>query len=963
MKKGTITIQFALIFTTILMVILTSIDISSIAYHYNRANRAVNMAAFSTLSQYDYKLKERYGVFGFDSGSLKDDLNYYIKENYRNSDSDSLEINILKSDSQFNLNQLENQIMAFVKYRIPASTISLFVKKLEFMKKGNEMGETSQEVVDLISDRGDNSLLQYYKDVEELKAMIAKNTEDNEYEALYTQLGGDKVSKPDLTHNSLEAQQDKIDELHENSKKKCLNGHKYIYDNYENNAAEKLPAIKFVNSNEYKTIFSCNIDREFNQFEKEIKALEELVTNAEKKLGIIQNKRNIIISNYTAMGNKVDSDANLSDTGKSDLKKPLKEVVENLEKEAKNDAKMTAQFAEIRKEYFAKYKARYHVVSVKRTTFMKKKIDQDKKELEERADELNKFVGKLKNKDSTKSRFDSIVEFINEKRNSWPKLSYIDSESTELLNQLEALVSSDDSDADEEDADEDENENDDPNKEFYELVEKIIDEKNGKKTLISDTKLASEDDDDLQNLGILVMLLAKRSDIDTNINKLTNASAVMSNYIASVNKHKSSPYLKEVIDRRYNAAPPNMETENYKSEAYKDKSSKTKFDLTFGESKGVSFKAIKDTVNGIKEWLNFGEKLKEQFDAINPNDLASKFSYGSQDNCGPEPLVNINVKELTSGKNPLSFDGLSGLTKNIYLNEYIIMSFSSIVTDKGRFDLKKDLNLRNQNLRFDVKSPVGDRTANFVAQIEYVVAGKSKDIDNLIHVCTKIFLIRMIPNTAYLVIKYSSEIWGIASLTGWFAPLTYVLLLGAWAAAESLYDLVQLIRGEGNAFLNLKPKDFALDGISGIKEFLKDLADGIATAAIEKVEDVGQEALDDTVGNFYKDIELQLPGKTKKNNYEDFDKDPSCITYEDYLRVFLLTVNRDKKLKRIVNLYKLDGYDLKGKGHNYVDIEAEFEVQLFFIPRVLNFIKSTGTSSTLNIDEKYKIKIKKQLAY
>ncbi len=916
MKKGTFTIQFAIIFPVILMVVLTSIDISSIAYHYNRANRAVNMASFSALSNFNYDLKERYGVFGVDTKSLNENVKFYVQENYcdNKDDEDKDKVKVKVSASANNdkitvIRQLDNQIMAFTKYRVPLTAIKLFLSKLDFLKKSEDINDAADEVVDLFSDRGEDSLNQYYKNVDKLKMNINddKSQEGKQYRKNYRAVAkflkpNEKVVVEDAKA-SLEDYASTLNKKHEESFKTV----KAISDKINNlpdDASKKAKDadkvygfIKGKTFNE-KWFKDDALKSKCKEFDKNITHLDELYKDTKELHGDISVNREAVIKKYEDQIHKIKANPNIKAKGKKDLIDPLEEIVNKLKKEKKNNdgekGRVSTYLKNINDVYLVNHEVQYHVLGIKKLdelsgkissaqSYYQSEIDEDKKKKKEYEEKKKNAKNEKEKLEENKKKNEEKIKELKEEIDGWKKK--------------------------------------------IEAKEKRIEDYNNK----------------------IDKLKSGESKVN-NYRKFVNSSSCSS---PNVNKHDEDKVSGDGEATYVNIT-------NFKSENFKNNKGVTEGNLKIGKLKSgavFSFKSLTQTIDGITKWLDVKARINDILGKYYYVAPAEKLTFKYKD-VQPEPLVKIDLSNLTGGENLFSLDGISGLMNNIYLNEYIIMTFRSVVTGKGKFTGD---NPRNKNLRFVSKS---SGSSNFSAQVEYVVCGNSRDLSNVGNCCLKILLIRMIPNCAYVVMKFSSEIWSIASLTGWLAPVTYVILLGIWAGAESLYDLIQLLQGEGSAFLNLRPGDFALDGFVAIKELLLDqIAVGVNKFVLKSVEGVGQEILDDTVGNYYDDVDFEIPGKIKANNYTDFKEDPSLMTYEDYLRIFLLMTDRDSKLKRIANLYALDGYDIVNDYSNNVTVKADFELDLVFIPRVLVMMqKMTGVDSQ-NIDEKYTIHIKREMAY
>lgn len=157
----------------------------------------------------------------------------------------------------------------------------------------------------------------------------------------------------------------------------------------------------------------------------------------------------------------------------------------------------------------------------------------------------------------------------------------------------------------------------------------------------------------------------------------------------------------------------------------------------------------------------------------------------------------------------------------------------------------------------------------FRCEVEYILYGCMSDEENYKKAYHSIFAVRTAANTAYLYIdpeKYALTLTTAEAMTpGPFAPLTQILLILAWAAIEAENDMKNL--EDGNGVPLIKSSATWMTDIDGA-------AKGVSS------------------GEDY----LPIPGN-------------SHMTYSRYLDIFLLTLDRDTKLYRIMDLMQIN---LKG---------------------------------------------------
>lgn len=176
-------------------------------------------------------------------------------------------------------------------------------------------------------------------------------------------------------------------------------------------------------------------------------------------------------------------------------------------------------------------------------------------------------------------------------------------------------------------------------------------------------------------------------------------------------------------------------------------------------------------------------------------------------------------------------------------------------------------------------------------QMEYLIAGKENDLDNLLSVANRLCLMREVANAVYLFADEEKCMMAealaniVAALAGLpeLAPLLKVSLLLGWAFAESLYDVRVLLAG-GRIPL-IKDKD-----------------------------------------SWHYDLEGALQGTGA------IDKEEEGLSYEDYLRIFMMLTDLEVLTKRAMNIIEADIRRTPGNSHFRLDgcydrIEARAEVQ------------------------------------
>lgn len=153
-------------------------------------------------------------------------------------------------------------------------------------------------------------------------------------------------------------------------------------------------------------------------------------------------------------------------------------------------------------------------------------------------------------------------------------------------------------------------------------------------------------------------------------------------------------------------------------------------------------------------------------------------------------------------------------------------------------------------------------------QLEYILFGKNYDKENLKMAANKLVLVRQVSNIVYLwtdsakVAEVDAAAAGIASavLMPEIQPIVKASLMFAWAYAESIGD-IRILLGGGKVPLLKTSDDWNLQ-FSHLKNYNKHI-------------------------------------KNARGN----DKG---LTYREYLRLFLLTMNKEEKLDRFMDVVEMD---------------------------------------------------------
>ncbi|WP_242856167.1 DUF5702 domain-containing protein [Ruminiclostridium josui] len=217
-----------------------------------------------------------------------------------------------------------------------------------------------------------------------------------------------------------------------------------------------------------------------------------------------------------------------------------------------------------------------------------------------------------------------------------------------------------------------------------------------------------------------------------------------------------------------------------------------------------------------------------------------------------------NLNYITDKDNFFS-NIVSKISEELFLNEYIMGTFKhGVPILKGQTE-KDAYNLRSKD-----KSK---RTSFFrIFEVEYIINGHRDEAVNSMLTKSEIMAIRLIANVLHIYTdnSKSTRVTALAAaLSSWCAglstPFIQTMLTLSWATFESLYDINLLEKG-------------------------------------------GKVPLFKTNNQWITDIS----GAVIKKEVNKADNDTLCLSYHDYLKIFLVAMNKDKKLSRVQDIVKLN---------------------------------------------------------
>lgn len=248
------------------------------------------------------------------------------------------------------------------------------------------------------------------------------------------------------------------------------------------------------------------------------------------------------------------------------------------------------------------------------------------------------------------------------------------------------------------------------------------------------------------------------------------------------------------------------------------------------------------------------EKLPSQLE-FNLGD--NKISWSNMNftdiNCAIQNLEVLSKKEG-------NFESmLTSVEQQLYINEYIMGTFKhGIPVLKGEA-ANAGFNLRSKDKK--------DRDALFSSfEVEYILNGQRDEAVNELFTKSEILAVRLLANVIHIYTDASkmSRISALAAaLSAWNAglssPLVQTTLILSWAMMESLYDMDQLQKGESVLLFK--------------------------TAETWKTD---------------------ISGAVSNSKVPEVDNNPLSLNYHDYLKLFLIMMDKNRKLARVQDLVQLN---------------------------------------------------------
>lgn len=275
---------------------------------------------------------------------------------------------------------------------------------------------------------------------------------------------------------------------------------------------------------------------------------------------------------------------------------------------------------------------------------------------------------------------------------------------------------------------------------------------------------------------------------------------------------------------------------------------------------------------------NFYDFKDERQKEPNPEDQAYYDKQKEMEASEPDVdyqgiVIEEQLKEDTGDSDPSFFSahkilsGAKNILDQVMINEYILSSFSSFA-EASAYD-------------YDFFDKYNKDSYFKRGEIEYILYGKDNEGKNISLTIAKMFSVRVALNAIHVYMDKDKMLFsnsiatGVAGWTGFGVPLVSNIIRVGWSIGESLIDMKKLLKGQAVAVIKVYPEEWELD------------------------------------------VGLIKP-EGKRSSLE--------FTYHDYLRVFLITLKEETKLRRLIHLIELNLYKA-GKTYQLDHYYTSFDLQ------------------------------------
>lgn len=288
---------------------------------------------------------------------------------------------------------------------------------------------------------------------------------------------------------------------------------------------------------------------------------------------------------------------------------------------------------------------------------------------------------------------------------------------------------------------------------------------------------------------------------------------------------------------------------------------------------------------------------------------------------------------------------LENLRDNLYVNEYIMNSFPNYVEHylpiQKNEDTKKITLLSGGHEKYN---------ASF-AEVEYILTGIAKGTDRVNAMRMKLFGTRMMFNLAAIITDSAkiSQAQMMAAFAGPFALPVSILLLVAWATAESVLDVLQLMEGSKDIPIFKQGKNWKIS------------LEGAIDTVVGKVVDIAVDTISEKINGY-------LDSLQKKSNeiiYDVYQKaDQAVNTKLDELKEYAQKEIQDwnKTLADSIGNSPEGGEQVKQIAENIGKVQNSiFEQTKDTTTKVTSNIKEQAVLLTTKLTQKAKEKSEKFL--
>lgn len=188
---------------------------------------------------------------------------------------------------------------------------------------------------------------------------------------------------------------------------------------------------------------------------------------------------------------------------------------------------------------------------------------------------------------------------------------------------------------------------------------------------------------------------------------------------------------------------------------------------------------------------------------------------------------------------------------SIYVNEYIMTTFPNVVDSKETPSNQTDLMKKRAEYNATL------------AEVEYILTGKADTGSSVLIVDGELLGIRTIFNTVAIFTdsaKRQQASTIAAAISGPFAPVVTVVLLIAWAVAESALDVIELKDGSNEIPLLKKSGDWLISIEGAIQKCIKEITEQVTDKASDILSNMQEEVKEKTNSMIYEIYNTTVDG-------------------------------------------------------------------------------------------------------